>query len=842
MTHSIRTILLAAALLLAAVVGLAGENGKNDPNDPAARSVRIVVNGRTLTGPNSSAQIRGARVWLPATVVARALGDRLSIDQRERTATVERADGVVAVFEAASGQVVENASVILSSRSASEIAFPQNPEELLLPAETASAIFGASVRYDDAGSRVLVDRGRIADGFVTGTARSGFGEIHRAMIGYDMNRYSGSQSQNLQLQVAGRVGSGRFSFDSNLAGRGFRDLLPRRTQFALELPGGARFRAGDVETGSSLMFLGAGIRGGAVEFDLKRTAVVLFGGRSASGDVQPIEDPDGNVVFPRSAFGRRFDTSTFGGGVSRDFRVLGSAHSLTLSAGGMYFDGRARSGRFGTVSVAAGASRFRLEANVAAGTFRGRTSDGRAVNGFGSALDVAFTWQVLERLSLQGRYSNVGRNFLAAQTGSREPMETRAAGMSWSPANWLTASFNLSTTGRPGDNGRRESFLTGALALSPGDGTLRFFLSHTASRSRFFRDGAFTLVNGSKDFGRWRAFFAATRMKTLGPASANVTFGSEFRLDERQRLEAAQGIGTNRSLTGSLDWRLSGLFRDRVEIAAGVGYNASKSGGASIFERASFLVKLPRETSLQVNFNRAGSRSSLLVGLKIRLFKRREAASFLAAEPSEMNRIGVVTGRVFQDIDGDGKFSALADRAQAAVRVRIDGNRYVETDSNGFFRFDGVVAGNHRVYLDLTSVRADLTMLDGDAREFELLPGGSTAVDFRLVRTGVVRGRVWFDANGNGQPDENEAPMAEVRIVTASGRDTITDENGYFAITDLAPGVHVVLIDEKTLPENVVAVRGQVSVKVEPGGASDAGILLAANRPAEVKFFGVKAP
>lgn len=84
--------------------------------------------------------------------------------------------------------------------------------------------------------------------------------------------------------------------------------------------------------------------------------------------------------------------------------------------------------------------------------------------------------------------------------------------------------------------------------------------------------------------------------------------------------------------------------------------------------------------------------------------------------------------------------------------------------------------------------------------------------------------------------------MAEVRIVTASGRDTITDENGYFAITDLAPGVHVVLIDEKTLPENVVAVRGQVSVKVEPGGASDAGILLAANRPAEVKFFGVKAP
>src|SRR6266545_1627908 len=34
----------------------------------------IIVNGRELTGPNSAAQVRGGRLFLPVATIARALG------------------------------------------------------------------------------------------------------------------------------------------------------------------------------------------------------------------------------------------------------------------------------------------------------------------------------------------------------------------------------------------------------------------------------------------------------------------------------------------------------------------------------------------------------------------------------------------------------------------------------------------------------------------------------------------------------------------------------------------------------------------------------------------------
>lgn len=40
----------------------------------------IVVNERALVGPNSAAQLRGGRLFLPVATIAQALGDTLSSD------------------------------------------------------------------------------------------------------------------------------------------------------------------------------------------------------------------------------------------------------------------------------------------------------------------------------------------------------------------------------------------------------------------------------------------------------------------------------------------------------------------------------------------------------------------------------------------------------------------------------------------------------------------------------------------------------------------------------------------------------------------------------------------
>src|SRR2546430_4184289 len=53
----------------------------------------------------------------------------------------------------------------------------------------------------------------------------------------------------------------------------------------------------------------------------------------------------------------------------------------------------------------------------------------------------------------------------------------------------------------------------------------------------------------------------------------------------------------------------------------------------------------------------------------------------------------------------------------ANVKVRVDGNRYVVTGPDGNFRIETVQTGEHAVYLDLLSVRADLTLLDGARSE-----------------------------------------------------------------------------------------------------------------------------
>lgn len=75
-----------------------------------------------------------------------------------------------------------------------------------------------------------------------------------------------------------------------------------------------------------------------------------------------------------------------------------------------------------------------------------------------------------------------------------------------------------------------------------------------------------------------------------------------------------------------------------------------------------------------------------------------------------------------------------------------------------------------------------------------------------------------MDLNGDGKIDDGEPLLADVRVVTGSGRDTLTDAQGEFILGDLPPGEHVVLIDEKTLAENNKSASGALRVPVEAGG------------------------
>ena len=835
-------ICLAFAGTAAGVEGMAPESIAIISSSSEVQFCTIIVNGRTLTGPNSSAHRRDGLIFVPVSAVARSLGDDVKIDALRRTVTVRRQSGISAEFDARVGHIRENGSAILTISNAGEIVFPPNAEEFLLPVEIAAALFDVSIRWDADKNAVIIMRGRSETEAASNKIRRGLIEIYQADYDYSLNRYFSAASQNLTLTGVGRIADGRLSFSSNLSKSTSRRVSMRNVSFALERPNGQRFIAGDFGTGGNLQFLSANLRGASASVPVRNVVVTTFGGRAYSGApifaLNPLISNEPFAIYNRF----NYDTNVFGGFVSTDSLKQGrSARRLNFAAGALRFNGANRRGDIATGNVNYDSSRFRFQGDFGYGKFVGLRSDNSRVAGYGSAVELVGTFQATEELAFQTRYTNIGKTFLSPQSGWREPLDLKAAGVTWSPTKWLSTSFNASTARRPGDPTQNNRYLTSAFAITPSTGLPRFYVTHTQTSASQFKSGAFSTINVSKEFSSLRLYLNATRIKNIGPASVNAQIGANYAVNDRHAFEINQGIGSRGSLNGQFDWRTSNLLNQRLSLSAGVGYNRGASAEFSTYERLSASLILPRQTSLQVNYFHTNSGPTMLVSLRGSLFRRKEASGFLNSPVSEINSYGEVSGRVYQDIDQNGRFDAEVDKPQADVKVHVDGNRYVVSDANGQYKFDSVTAGDHKVYLDLLSVRADLTLLDEAARAGNLSPGKSRVYDFRLVRTGRVSGRVWLDANANGKFDKDETPLTDIRVVTASGRDTLTDAEGNFTIGDLPPGEHIFLLDEKTLPEKTAPGFKPLAVQVFPGRETSDIKLYVIATPAEVKRFAPRS-
>ncbi|MDQ3798886.1 MAG: hypothetical protein M3384_05515 [Acidobacteriota bacterium] len=836
-------------------------NSESSPQNPV-----IVVNGRTLTGVNSSPQQRNGRYFLPVASIANALGDVFNVEANSRVVKVRRQTGIEAEFDAGFNRIRENGSIVLVVSNSSEIIFPPNASELMLPVEIVSGLLGVSIRLDPEQKTIFVTRGgEVAPDIVrTGAARRSVFEMYQADYEYGFNRYASSFNQNLILSAAGRFADGRFTLLTNLSGGdgggGTKLLNFRSGTFMFERAGGQKFIAGEFGSGTDLQFMSATVRGALAQIPFGDFRVTAFGGRSNSGAFFPFAlQTAGGIEFPAAKHNwLQYDTNIFGASAAYDSSVNRARKSVSrfaFSSGAMRFSSPSRSGEMLTGGVQYATNRLRLQADAAVGNFsgfRGNSGNTMRVEGFGAATDFSASFRILENLTVQGRFAFIGKNFFSPQAGQREPVKLAAGGISWQPKKWLAASISGSESARPNDGTLtmtgsggdgaplRDRFVTTTLNLTPGV-LPKIFFSHTESSTPQIRRASFTLLNASQDFSRWRLFANATRIKTFGAALLNGQLGANFRLNDAHAFEISQSLGTGGSLGGLIDWRGSNFLNNRLNLSAGFGYTRSGGSPFAASERLSASVRLPRQNVLQISYLQTRGTPVLLVSVRGALFKKRAAEIVSGAPISEINSYGSFSGRVYQDINLDGKFDDGIDQPQANVKVRVDGSRYVESDAEGFFKIEGVKTGQHRVYLDLLSVRADLTLLGKAEQTAELFAGSDTHVDFRLVRTGRISGTVWLDTNENGKIDENETPLADVRVVCGDGRDTLTDADGAFTIGDLPPGEYVVLLDEKTLPEKTKSALSTLSLKVsaarEAGGANFPVIAV----PAEIKRFTARA-
>lgn len=793
------------------VLGLGNVRASAETNQ---ETTVIIVNERALVGPNSSVQLRGGRLFLPVATIAQALGDTLSSDAAVRIVTVRRQTGTTAIFNAPLNEVRENGAVVLTVSGTADLIFPPAPNELMLPAEIVAALLDVTVRRDEKNAIVITRKGFQAETTIRSGAKQPRWELFQLQYDYNYTRYSETGDHSLVIRGTGRVGDARLSFITNSAMGVTRNSSRPSLQggtVRLDRPNGQSFVGGEFGTGTDVEFLSAAVRGGLVQLPFHRVRLDFFGGQTTSGiHERPLNL---NTFSPLDV---RYDTKIFGAIVTTATEAP-RRRDFTLSGGAMHFGGSNRKGNMaaGGLKYISGLNRF--QADLAVGQFSGINRDGTLTKGTSAAATFTGSFHLTDEVLLQGRYTHVGQTFLSPQSGIHTPTSAAAAGVSWQPRRWFTAGLSGSTATTPGRRGEFNRYVTANFTLAPENSLPNLFVSHTQSGTTQLRSSQFTLLTATKKINRWNMFFNGSRIKTFGSTALNGQVGGNVRINEWNTFEVSQAFGSNGFLNGMATWQMSNLFHNRLGFSAGLGYTRSSTTPFQTSQHLSGSLKLPRNTALQFSYLKTQTGTTALLNLHGLFFSSKRAERAINGTLAELNSYGVVSGRVYQDVNLNGRFDPGVDQPQANAKVRVDGSRYVVSDVNGNYRVDSIARGDHTVYLDLLSVRADLTLLDNTQQLIVLDSNRDVMVDFRVVRTGRISGLVWMDANNNGRLDETEQSLPDVRVVTGSGRDTLTDEKGYFMIGDLPPGEHIILLDEKTLPEQTQSVAGSQTVRVTAG-------------------------
>src|SRR5205823_6406805 len=134
---------------------------------------------------------------------------------------------------------------------------------------------------------------------------------------------------------------------------------------------------------------------------------------------------------------------------------------------------------------------------------------------------------------------------------------------------------------------------------------------------------AFTMFTASKEFGRFRLFANATRIKTIGAATMNGQIGGSFRVNESNTIEVSQGLGSHNMLNGQIDWRTSAFLNKHLSVGAGFGYTTNNHAAVSTFERLTASLALPRRSSLQLSYTQTNAGPTLMLSLRGSLFRKR---------------------------------------------------------------------------------------------------------------------------------------------------------------------------------------------------------------------------
>jgi hypothetical protein len=153
------------------------------------------------------------------------------------------------------------------------------------------------------------------------------------------------------------------------------------------------------------------------------------------------------------------------------------------------------------------------------------------------------------------------------------------------------------------------------------------------------------------------------------------------------------------------------------------------------------------------------------------------------------------------------------------------------TDAAGAYMFASLCASTYQVEVDVTTVPdrfvpttanvgGDDSVNSKPSPTFVVLATDTTVVTnvdfgfYKLPCEGVVSGTVFDDLNRNGDQDEGEPGLPNVKVTLYDDLDEVvdmmtTDANGDYEFTGVCGGMYDVELDDSTLPEMYILTEGQ---------------------------------
>lgn len=835
--------------------------------------LRVLIAGRELP-PAVQAERRGANVLVPVVPVARELGYQVSVDRAAETIRVRRA-GVEAEFAKQAGEVRENGVTIAAVPFAAETIFPPNEENLRLPLEVVAPLLNVSATIDNEKNAVLIES-RDATGAITSQRQRSRFEVGGLNYTYNSSFLNGFFYQNLNLNSTGRIGSNLYQSSLNLLGGGnFRFINFYSGNFTLQQPNGNQFQVGDLTNtvGTDLSLMNTLVRGASFARPLfgERGKIVVYGGRSPSGVVENL--------FERRSPTQSFDTTVIGSRLgfqpnkqTPSNRV--NVRNLYFSTGALWYNGDKNRGLLVDGTARYSTDRLNLEAEISAGSFDLQTQDRRDIKGFGTGLIVSASYAPWKFLRAQGRFERFSPNFSnPTRTNQFNNREVKSFGVSMQPFKNLSFGVNASFS----NNRSQYDFRAAALkkvqtesfsanfAYDPQIGFLpRFSVIATKYNNELF--GSFTIVNANftREFKRVRPYINYIFTDSNGSTGYGFNLGSGIDAGKFGQFQAQYGFSLSPSATvseeqllcqlqitqcstifrrrfeisnsnASLDWSPKDLLFKRLQLNVGSGYIKDASGTSLLF-RTSAGVRLGFDQSIQVSYFRSQANSELRFTLSgpLTFWKSKNRVN-AEVNDSSLLTDGTIRGRVYTDANGNRQFDAGVDAPMSGTRLRLNNGYEVVSDANGNYAFERIPPGEYHIALNLEDVRANLVPANGLEQNIILLPRMMVDTSFRLVQSGAAAGRVWHDKNDNGKFDEGEG-LADVRLLSSSGRDTYSDPDGSFLITDLPPGEQSIFIDERYKPEDLMITDSRLRAEVRSAEKARDIEFVFKTKPREVKI------